>query len=143
MCRSHPTALLAALAALSLGGCILMPAPNIHHGTQVTPTGIATVPRLPPFRVSDEATQDQLLLALAQGEAVGRAVDFLTNEAADHGADSMAGEYQIAYAISVPEGAYVPSASGLRLRSGLPGRSPSVASRYASGRCSATCSRTP
>jgi hypothetical protein len=81
-----------------------MPAANLRSGVRVTPAGRSSQPQMPLAAVSDEATRDQLRLASAQGDAVAEAVAFLTGTAADLGGSAMAGEYDVAYAISAPEG---------------------------------------
>jgi hypothetical protein len=89
-----------------------MPAASLKSGVRVTPEGRSSQPQMPPFEVSDEASRDQLRLASSQGDAVARAVDFLTREAADMGGSAMAGEFEVAYAISAPEGHYEPAEAG-------------------------------
>jgi hypothetical protein len=55
---------------------------------------------------TDEATQPQLDLAKAQGEAYAKAVDYMANEVADDGGKQAAGDYLVAYAVEKAEGMY-------------------------------------
>ena len=55
---------------------------------------------------SSEATQRQLELAVAQGEAYGRALEYMAHEVADTGGTQQVGEYLIGYAIEEAEGLY-------------------------------------
>lgn len=59
----------------------------------------------PTARPSDEATEVQLQLARAQGEAFGRAVRHMTQEEA-HGDEQAAGDYLVGYAVEEAEGMY-------------------------------------
>mgnify|MGYP001337765250 CR=1 FL=1 len=55
---------------------------------------------------SSEATQPQLDRAVAQGEAYGRALSYMTGEVAQGGGEQQAGHYLIGYAIEEAEGMY-------------------------------------
>jgi hypothetical protein len=56
---------------------------------------------------SDEATPEQLELARAQGAALQRAVEHMTQKEA-HGAEVRAGDYWVGYAVEAAEGMYMP-----------------------------------
>lgn len=55
---------------------------------------------------SSEATEKQLELARAQGEAYGRALAHMVDEVAHDGAEQRAGDYLVGYAIEDAEGMY-------------------------------------
>ncbi|HET9103259.1 MAG TPA: iron transporter, partial [Solirubrobacteraceae bacterium] len=55
---------------------------------------------------TDEATQRQLHLARAQGDAYGDALEHMTTVVADDGDQQRAGEYWIGYAVEEAEGMY-------------------------------------
>ena len=55
---------------------------------------------------SDEADEQQLDAARAQGEAFGRAVELMTGTVAQTGGSTRAGDYEIGYAIEEAEGMY-------------------------------------
>lgn len=55
---------------------------------------------------SSEATQPQLDLAIAQGDAYGRALAHMTGEVAKDGGEKQVGQYLIGYAIEDAEGMY-------------------------------------
>jgi hypothetical protein len=59
----------------------------------------------PSLQPSDEADEQQLRLAQAQGNAFQQAVDMMTKQEA-HGAEQRAGDYLIGYAIEHAEGLY-------------------------------------
>ena len=62
---------------------------------------------LPPMDPStSEATQKQLDLARAQGDAYGSALEFMTGTVAHDGGQTEAGHYLIGYAIEEAEGMY-------------------------------------
>lgn len=63
-----------------------------------------TAPPMEP--ASSEATKAQLNLAIAQGEAYGRALDYMAHEVAKGGGKKVVGEYLIGYAIEDAEGMY-------------------------------------
>ena len=68
---------------------------------------MTTAPRTGPMDPNtSEATQPQLDLGAAQGEAYGRALEHMTQEVADDGGEQQAGEYLIGYAIEEAEGMY-------------------------------------
>jgi hypothetical protein len=56
---------------------------------------------------TDEASQEQLDAARAQGEAYGKALGIMTQKVADDGGEQRAGDYLIGYAIEKAEGMYV------------------------------------
>lgn len=58
------------------------------------------------MRPSNEASEEQLQLARAQGEALERALKEMTQHEA-HGAEKRAGEYLVGYAVEKAEGLYV------------------------------------
>ena len=61
--------------------------------------------RQPPVQPSDEATEEQLRLARAQGAAFGQAVTtMITSEA--HGSERPVGDYIVGYAVEKAEGMY-------------------------------------
>lgn len=55
---------------------------------------------------TDEATQRQLHLARAQGDAYGDALEHMTTAVADDGDQQRAGDYWIGYAVEEAEGMY-------------------------------------
>ncbi|KAE8764855.1 iron transporter [Georgenia thermotolerans] len=55
---------------------------------------------------SSEATTPQLRRAVEQGEAYGRALQYMTQEVAHDGGEQEAGQYRIGYAIEDAEGMY-------------------------------------
>lgn len=61
--------------------------------------------RQPPMQASDESTRKQLQLARAQGEALQRAVQEMTQQEA-HGQTQRAGDYVVGYAVEKAEGLY-------------------------------------
>ncbi|GAB4510789.1 MAG: hypothetical protein OHK0046_08000 [Anaerolineae bacterium] len=61
---------------------------------------------MPPMKSSDEATQEQLQLAQAQGRALGDALRQMINQEA-HGAEKQAGDYLVGYAVEHAEGMYM------------------------------------
>lgn len=60
----------------------------------------------PPMIPSDEATKEQLQMAKAQGEALGKALHHMTHKEA-HGEERHAGDYLIGYAVEHAEGMYM------------------------------------
>lgn len=67
---------------------------------------------VPPMKASDEATLEQLELAKRQGEALGMAVQQMTQQEA-HGEERVAGDYLIGYAVEDAEGMYMLQAGEL------------------------------
>lgn len=65
-----------------------------------------TPPNNPPLRTSDEANQEQLRLARAQGEALKAAVEYMTKQEADDGSETRAGDFRVGYAVESAEGVY-------------------------------------
>lgn len=62
---------------------------------------------LPPMEPNtDEASVPQLERARAQGEAYGRALQYMVEEVADTGGEERSGDYLVAYAIEEAEGMY-------------------------------------
>lgn len=61
--------------------------------------------RKPPMKSSDEATQKQLKMAVAQGKSLNRALRHMLEEEA-HGKEKAAGDYRVAYAVEDAEGMY-------------------------------------
>ncbi len=61
----------------------------------------------PPMKQSDEATQEQLQFARAQGEALERALKYMVEEEADDGKETAAGDYKVGYAVEAAEGMYM------------------------------------
>jgi hypothetical protein len=59
----------------------------------------------PPMQPSDEATEEQLKLAQAQGDAYVKALQEMTQREA-HGGEREAGEYIVGYAVEDAEGMY-------------------------------------
>lgn len=55
---------------------------------------------------TSEATRKQLDLAVAQGEAYGRALEHMAHDVADAGGQQRAGEYLVGYAVEEAEGLY-------------------------------------
>ncbi len=67
---------------------------------------VQTAPHKPPTRQSDEATIDELQLALDQGMALQEAFQHMTKEVANDGNEVSAGDYHIGYAVEEAEGMY-------------------------------------
>lgn len=66
-----------------------------------------TPKNLPPMDPNtDEATQKQLDLACAQGDAYGNALEYMTGTVAHDGGETEAGNYRIGYAVEKVEGMY-------------------------------------
>lgn len=65
-----------------------------------------TVAQPPPMRPSDEATDEQLRLARAQGDILQGAIDQMTQQTAADGGERGAGDYLIGYAVEEAEGLY-------------------------------------
>lgn len=62
--------------------------------------------REPPMRPSDEASEEQLRLARAQGDALARTLRHMTENEADDGGEQAAGDYLVGYAVEEAEGLY-------------------------------------
>jgi Fe2+ transport protein len=62
---------------------------------------------------TSEATVRQRELARQQGDAYGRALQHMTQEVAEDGAESLAGEYRVGYAVEDAEGMYEWTPDGL------------------------------
>lgn len=60
----------------------------------------------PPMQSSDEANQKQLEMARAQGDALQRALEHMTQQEAHDGAEKRAGDYLVGYAVEEAEGMY-------------------------------------
>jgi hypothetical protein len=65
----------------------------------------------PPAVPSEEATAEQLRLAVQQGEMFGKALKHMVGEVVDDGQEVEAGPYLVAYAIEKAEGMYMPAGS--------------------------------
>lgn len=66
-----------------------------------------TQPHTPPMNPeTSEATREQLDLAREQGEAYGRALEYMTGTVAHDGGQRPAGEYLVGYAVEEAEGMY-------------------------------------
>ncbi len=65
-----------------------------------------TTSRPPMDPHSSEATDEQLALARAQGEAYGLALAHMTDAVAHDGGERVAGDYRIGYAVEEAEGMY-------------------------------------
>lgn len=94
-----------------------------------TAAGVSTAPMTPPHQASDEATADQLQLALDEGQAVDAAVRYLLCREAAFGREARAGEYQIALALMprdpappIGPSASVPVHVAVVVRDGFDGR---------------------
>lgn len=66
----------------------------------------------PPLVPSDEATSEELAIALHQGEIFGDALDHMLSEVAEIGEETHAGPYLVSYAIEDAEGMYMPGEDG-------------------------------
>lgn len=55
---------------------------------------------------TSEASKEQLALARAQGEAYGRALEYMVRSVADTGGSTESGDYRIGYAVEKAEGMY-------------------------------------
>lgn len=63
--------------------------------------------RRPPMDPNtSEATAEQLDYARAQGEAYGRALEYMTGTVANDGGEQRAGDYLVGYAVEAAEGMY-------------------------------------
>ena len=60
----------------------------------------------PTMKVSDEATQEQLEMAQAQGQVMGKALHHMIGEVASDGQEKVTGPYLVSYAIEQAEGMY-------------------------------------
>lgn len=109
-----PTIRLLTIAGV-LGGCVTT-ARNAGQGTRVTEAGWASAPVKPSASPSDEATQDQLLLAREQGQAVDAAVAWLAGHGGVASATMGAGEYQVTCLLRPTEGTWTQTAGGLQWR---------------------------
>lgn len=67
---------------------------------------MSTEVRKPPMRSSDEADQEQLDMAVKQGNAYKKALKHMAEEEADTGAMQPAGDYVVAFAAEKAEGMY-------------------------------------
>lgn len=97
---------LLAAAGLALAGCA---APSA--GLRATDAGQATAAEMPQMAHSNESTEKQLDLARKQGYATELALKWLLGQAAPAAAQQPAGEYQVAYLLSAPEGCYAPASA--------------------------------
>lgn len=70
----------------------------------------------PPMKKSDEANQDQLEMAKAQGEAYLTTLNYMAHHEADTGGEQAAGNYVVAYAIEEAEGMYYKENGELKWR---------------------------
>jgi hypothetical protein len=88
---------------IGLGGVALPPRKDERSSTMARTDHAQRMPRQP----SDEATTEQIELANQQGHAYKRALEIMTNEVAQDGAEKAAGDYLIACAVEKAEGMYV------------------------------------
>lgn len=65
---------------------------------------------------SNESTKEQLQHARDEGDATGRALDWLLTKTPSAHGETRAGEYQIAYTVTAPEGWYELTGAGLAWR---------------------------
>ncbi len=72
----------------------------------VIPLDVATVPMMPPFRESDEATSVQLGRALEEGNAARDELEWVKREEAVASGDVAAGEYLVTYLITPADDYY-------------------------------------
>src|SRR5665213_3222766 len=72
----------------------------------VIPLDVATVPMMPPFRESDEATSVQLGRALEEGKAARDELEWVKREEAVASGDVAAGEYLVTYLITPADDYY-------------------------------------
>lgn len=71
-----------------------------------------TTSHKPPSQVSDEADQNQLEMAKAEGAVYQRSLDYMVNEVADAGGKQSAGDYIVGYAQERAEGMYMLHSEG-------------------------------
>ncbi len=62
--------------------------------------------KTPPMKKSDEANEEQLQMALDQGQEYKTALDHMAKEEADDGGEVHIGDYIVAYAVEGAEGMY-------------------------------------
>ena len=62
--------------------------------------------RQPPSQVSDEADQNQLEMAKAEGDAYQKSLEYMVNDVADTGGKQRAGDYLVGFAQERAEGMY-------------------------------------
>lgn len=65
-----------------------------------------TEPQKPPMQVTEEAKKNHLELAREQGAALQAALEEMTGNVAQGGAEKRAGHYLVGYAVEKPEGMY-------------------------------------
>lgn len=61
---------------------------------------------LPPMKVSDEATKEELEMAKNQGKVLGQALNHMLTDVANDGQEKQVGPYLISYAVEEAEGMY-------------------------------------
>lgn len=66
----------------------------------------------PPSQVSDEADQNQLEMARAEGAAYQRSLDYMVNEVADAGGKQHVGDYIVGFAQERAEGMFMLNGGG-------------------------------
>lgn len=66
----------------------------------------------PPDQISDEADQNQLEMAKAEGAAYQKSLDYMVNEVADTGGKQRAGDYIVGFAQERAEGMYMLKSEG-------------------------------
>lgn len=69
--------------------------------------------RTPPRTVSDEADNEELLLANKQGHTYAVALEHMVRRVAHDGKEEAVGDYLVAYAVEKAEGMYMPGSNGL------------------------------
>lgn len=75
-------------------------------------TNLATPGKTPPRQVSDEADQNQLDQARAEGAQYQKSLDYMVGEVADAGAKKTAGDYIVGFAQERAEGMYMLKGEG-------------------------------
>jgi uncharacterized protein involved in high-affinity Fe2+ transport len=79
-------------------------APIAESGKRLTPAGKASEPKIPPGKLSEEASAIQLQLSRSQGKTEEDALFYLSNNS--YGGEMMAGPYRVAFLIEKPKGYY-------------------------------------
>lgn len=83
-------------------------------GGQAEPAPVDDVAGPPMDARSDEASEEQLAAARAQGDAYGKALALMTSKVANDGGEQRAGDYLIGYALEEAEGMYRFEQGGLQ-----------------------------
>jgi hypothetical protein len=64
------------------------------------------------MQASDEATEEELEMARAQGDVMAKALNHMIGDVAEDGQEKQVGDYLVGYAIEEAEGMYMPDENG-------------------------------